>query len=177
MKDFQNEPAISLANQTESIMNWAKENFRNGCEIKRFDFELLLIILVAPMVGLAVLGIIDTFFTGKNPCFGIIVLLLMTPLVWETLGIRRRRVVYLDANGVRTRTGKSYPWSNLYYVKFHSVATKLRTSGVAATSRDKFRTELFFEDGGRACIPGKMGLEKIFEQIPCQKEDRRDNMW
>jgi hypothetical protein len=177
MKDYENEPAVNLANQNRSVVNWAKENFPKGLDTRSFDFELLIVILISPMLIFSVLAIIDSFFTGKSPCLALLGILLLTPAIWDTLGIRRRTVVYADGNGVKTRAGKNYQWSNLYFVKFHPVVVKMRASGVGATDPKRFRTELFFEDGGRASISARSRLEEILEHLPCQKEDRRGKMW
>ncbi len=181
MKKYEIESLFNLAEQNASVIDWAKQNFPKGYDLKRFDFFLLTIILISPMFGLSVILFIDALFsekTGKVPALfvSLVLFALLSFLIFKIFMARRRTVIYLDMNGVKTRTGKIYQWSNLHYVEFIPVAQRVRYFGIRMRFKPRIRAELFFDDG-RASVLASDELKEILETIPCQVDDRRGDLF
>ena len=159
------------------MITWAKQNFPEGFVVKRFDFWLFIIILVSPLFGCALISVINGILRpdGMLLCVGIVLVAAWGGLINYSFGLRRRTVVYIDSNGVKTRAGKFHQWADLSFIYLAPVAA-LTPSGNPGVSKERYRMELNFEDG-KAVVPELPEITKLLEDAPIEVVDRRGRVW
>ena len=161
--------------QNDKMVNWAKQNFPDAFVIKKFDYWLLLMIVVSPLFGCGVFSVINGISRPRQDgtmfLVEMILIAISGGLLIYSFGLRRRTVVYLDSNGVKTRAGKFYQWANLSFIDLAPVGQR-SASGNVTSSRVRYRMELNFEDG-KAVFPEIPELTKLLEHAPVEVFDRR----
>jgi len=147
---FYNGPAV----------NWAKQNLPQAIEVKlllgkrwqRWLIYALLfsipLLIIACLVFLKITGDPQTGWGGIFLCGGV---LMFPAIVLVLIGIVTRQTLVrsIDVNGVRSSTGRTFLWENLYFIDH--VSKTFRSGGVSRKIEDN-QLELVFADG-KAIIP------------------------
>ena len=161
--------------QDDKMVNWAEQNFPDARVVKKFDYALFLMIVLSPFFGCSVFSLINSISRpGKDGTMFFLAVIMTGASVGVLIylfGLRRRMVVYMDSNGVKTRAGKFYQWANLCFIDLAPVGQRT-PSGSVTSSRERYRMELNFEDG-IAVLTGITELTTLLEGAPVEINDRR----
>lgn len=184
----------------EPAVNWARQYLPQPVEVKIKEHKVLLVIAMALLVlifggiALAIYASAILSFMAKGwtsqvtgglvggTFFLVMLIAFIGGLILLGKFTRKHFAKYLDADGVRTRGGKTFRWADLYYLDYKRMNVKINPHQLAASATqvalmagvEKVTVNIVFA-GGKAVIPpliiDQRQILGLLNSIPFQRRE------
>jgi hypothetical protein len=184
----------------EPAINWARQNLQQPVEVKMKEHKVLLVIAMGLLVlifgGIALAiyasAILSLMAKGWSSQVtgglvgGTFFLVLLIAFVGGLFLLgkfsRKHFARFMDADGVRTRGGKTFLWADLYYLDYKRMNVKINPHQLAASATqvalmagvEKVTVDMVFA-GGKAIMPpliiDQPQILDLLNSIPVQRRE------